>query len=90
MKKGGDSMEEIENLRKELGRLDDMIDMVESKIHNLIGLLELVYQGTKTVNGVEDSYEMCSISLMQSYLTTIEKTDMQEMHDMLAGLKGRV
>ena len=47
MKKGGDSMEEIENLRKELGRLDDMIDMVESKIHNLIGLLELVYQGTK-------------------------------------------
>ncbi len=42
------------------------------------------------MNGVEDSYEMCSISLMQSYLTTIEKTDMQEMHDMLAGLKGRV
>lgn len=81
-------MEEMENLKKELSRLDDMIDMIELKIHNLVGLLELVYLGTKTLNRVEDSYEMCSVILIQSYLETIEITDIPKVHEKINSLKG--
>lgn len=80
-------MEEMENLKKELSRLDDMIDMIELKIHNLVGVLELVCLGAKTLNRVEDSYEMCSVSLMQNYLETIERTDILKLHEKINDLK---
>ena len=80
-------MKEMKNLRKELSKIDDMVDRIELKIHNLVGLLELVYLGTRTLNHVEDSYELCSVTLMQSYLETIEKTDIQELHEKIDNLK---
>ena len=58
-------MKEMKNLRKELSKIDDMVDRIELKIHNLVGLLELVYLGTRTLNHVE---ELCSVILMNSYL----------------------
>lgn len=82
-------MEEIKDLKKELSRLDDMIDMIELKIHNLVGLLELVYLGIRGLNHIEDSYEMCSVILVQSYLETIERTDIRELHEKIDDLKER-
>lgn len=80
-------MEELKPLTEELSRLDDMIDMLESKIHNLVGLLELVYLGTRTLNRVDDSYELSSVKIMQNYLETIEKSDIQKLHEKLTDLK---
>ena len=80
-------MDELKPLTKGLRRLDDMVDELESKIHNLIGLLELVYLGIRELNKVEDSYELSSVNVMQNYLETIEKTDIQKLHEKLTDLK---
>lgn len=83
-------MKEMKNLRKELSKIDDMVDIVELKVHNLIGLLELVYLGIRELNKIDDSFELSSVNIVQEYLETIEKTDIQELHEKLTKLKERV
>nr|WP_304578671.1 hypothetical protein [uncultured Acetatifactor sp.] len=83
-------MKEMKNLKKELSKIDDMVDIVELKVHNLIGLLELVYLGIRELNKVDDSFELSSVNVVQEYLETIEKTDIQELHEKLTKLKERV
>ena len=80
----------MKNLKKELSKIDDMVDIVELKVHNLIGLLELVYLGIRELNKVDDSFELSSVNVVQEYLETIEKTDIQELHEKLTKLKERV
>lgn len=83
-------MDEIKSIKVELRKLDDMVDVVEKKIHNLIGLLELLYLGIREQNRVDDSYELSSVNVMQDYLGTIKTKDIQQMHDKLTDLKERV
>ncbi len=83
-------MKEMKNLKKELSKIDDMVDIVELKVHNLIGLLELVYLGIRELNKIDDSFELSSVNVVQEYLETIEKTDIQELHEKLTKLKERV
>ena len=83
-------MKEMKNLKKELSKIDDMVDIVELKVHNLIGLLELVYLGIRELNKIDDSFELSSVNIVQEYLETIEKTDIQELHEKLTKLKERV
>ena len=35
-------MEETKNIRKELRRLEDVVDNIQTKLHNTAGLLELI------------------------------------------------
>ena len=88
--KGVYNMKEMKNLKKELSKIDDMVDIVELKVHNLIGLLELVYLGIRELNKIDDSFELSSVNVVQEYLETIEKTDIQELHEKLTKLKERV
>ena len=83
-------MDELENIRHNLCRLDDMVNSVEHKIHSLSGVLELVYMGMQAVNKSEDSYELSSVEFIRDYLKAIEKMDIQEMHDCLAKMKEEI
>lgn len=80
-------MDELENIRHELCRLDDMVNNIEHKIHSLSGVLELVCLGMRAVNKSEDSYELSCVDFVLDYLKSIEKVDIQEMHDCVAKLK---
>ena len=78
---------DMENIRHDLVRLDDMVNNIEHKIHSLSGVLELVSLGMRAVNKSEDSYELSCVDFILDYLKSIEKVDIQEMHDCLAKMK---
>ena len=78
---------DMENIRHDLVRLDDMVNNIEHKIHSLSGVLELVCLGMQAVNKSEDSYELSSVEFIRDYLKAIEKMDIPEMHDCLAKMK---
>lgn len=67
-------------------RINDMIDALESKISNIVGLLELVNTGAENINGTNDTYELSSINVLKDYLLLINKTDISKVHDMLRQL----
>lgn len=83
-------MEDINSLHAGLSRLDDMVDVVERKLHNIVGLLELVYLGIESLNHEDDSYELSSLNIMQEYLSNVNKTDVSKLHVMLSELKKEV
>ena len=78
---------DMENIRHDLVRLDDMVNNIEHKIHSLSGVMELVSLGMRAVNKSEDSYELSCVDFILDYLKSIEKVDIQEMHDCLAKMK---
>lgn len=80
-------MDELKSIQAELRKLDDLVDTVEAKIHNLAGLLELMDLGIRTINKTEDSYELSSMNIIRDYLKAIEKTDMPLLHEKLASLQ---
>lgn len=83
-------MGDTKSLQTELSRLDDLVDAIELKIHNLAGLLELLYLGIRTLNRVEDSYELCAVNLILNYLEMIETVDILKLHAKVSELKERV
>ncbi len=83
-------MEDFTDLQKELNRLDDIVNSMEFKIHNLAGLLGLVSIGIESINKSDETYESASVSIMQEYLEAIEKEDIAKMHDKLSELKEKV
>ena len=78
---------DMENIRHDLVRLDDMVNNIEHKIHSLSGVMELVSLGMRAVNKSEDSYELSCVDFILDYLKAIEKMDIPEMHDCLAKMK---
>lgn len=51
-------MEETKNIRKELRRLEDVVDNIQTKLHNTAGLLELIRLGMERLYKEEDTYEI--------------------------------
>ncbi len=79
-------MENGISIKEELLRIDDMLDMLENKISNVAGLLELVSMGAQNTNKTGDAYELDSINVLKDYLSMINKTDIPKVHDMLKQL----
>lgn len=83
-------MEDLENLKSELGKLGGMVYTVKEKIHNLVGLLELVHLGMMYQDEVDDSYEMCCVNIIQEYLKVIVTADMANLYSKVTELKEKV
>ena len=83
-------MDELEDIKAELNRLEDLVGTAKFKLCNVVGLLELIYLGIRQLSGSEDSYELSAISVLQDYLKTIEKTDIQRLYEKITSLKERV
>ena len=67
-------MEETKNIRKELRRLEDVVDNIQTKLHNTAGLLELIRLGMERLYKEEDTYEISSVIVLKEYLLTINNT----------------
>lgn len=80
-------MEDLENLKSELGKLGGMVYTVKEKVHDLAGLLELVHLGMMYQDEVGDSYGMCCVNLIQEYLKVIVITDMENLYSKVTELK---
>ena len=60
-------MEETKNIRKELRRLEDVVDNIQTKLHNTAGLLELIRLGMERLYKEEDTYEISSVIVLKEY-----------------------
>ena len=82
-------MEETENIRKELRRLEDVVDNIQTKLHNTAGLLELIRLGMERLYKEEDTYEISSVIVLKEYLLTINNTEIAKIQTMLTEMKER-
>lgn len=82
-------MEETKNIRKELRRLEDMVDNIQTKLHNTAGLLELIRLGMERLYKEEDTYEISSVIVLKEYLLTINNTEIAKIQTMLTEMKER-
>lgn len=80
-------MKDMIKLQTELCRMDDLIDALGLKIHNLAGNLELICLGLQKLNRTEDSYGLCSLRLILNYLEMMESTDIIKLHAGMSELK---
>ena len=83
-------MEETKNIRKELRRLEDVVDNIQTKLHNTAGLLELIRLGMERLYKEEDTYEISSVIVLKEYLLTINNTEIAKIQTMLTGMKERL
>lgn len=82
-------MEETKNIRKELRRLEDVVDNIETKLHNTARLLELIRLGMERLYKEEDTYEISSVIVLKEYLLTINNTEIAKIQTMLTEMKER-
>ena len=82
-------MEETKNIRKELRRLEDVVDNIQTKLHNTAGLLELIRLGMERRYKEEDTYEISSVIVLKEYLLTINNTEIAKIQTMLTEMKER-
>lgn len=82
-------MEEPKNIRKELRRLEDVVDNIQTKLHNTAGLLELIRLGMERLYKEEDTYEISSVIVLKEYLLTINNTEIAKIQTMLTEMKER-
>ena len=82
-------MEETKNIRKELRRLEDVVDNIQTKLHNTAGLLELIRLGMERLYKEEDTYEISSVIVLNEYLLTINNTEIAKIQTMLTEMKER-
>ncbi len=82
-------MEETKNIRKELRRLEDMVDNIQTKLHNTAGLLELIRLGMERLYKEEYTYEISSVIVLKEYLLTINNTEIAKIQTMLTEMKER-
>ena len=76
-------MEETKNIRKELRRLEDVVDNIQTKLHNTAGLLELIRLGMERLYKEEYTYEISSVIVLKEYLLTINNTEIAKIQTML-------
>lgn len=82
-------MEEAKDIHKELRRLEDVIDSIETKLHNTAGLLELIRLGMERLYKEDDSYEISSVCILAEYLSAINDTEIAKIQTMLTEMKER-
>ena len=82
-------MEETKNIRKELRRLEDVVDNIQTKLHTTAGLLELIRLGMERLYKEEDTYEISSVIVLKEYLLTINNTEIAKIQTMLTEMKER-
>ena len=82
-------MEETKNIRKELRRLEDVVDNIQTKLHNTAGLLELIRLGMERLYKEEYTYEISSVIVLEEYLLTINNTEIAKIQTMLTEMKER-
>lgn len=82
-------MEETKDICKELRRLEDVVDNIETKLHNTAGLLELIRLGMERLYKEEDTYEISSVIVLKEYLLTINNTEIAKIQTMLTEMKER-
>ena len=80
-------MKDTVKLQAELARIEDLADTLGLKIHNLAGNLELIWLGLRTLNKIEDSYELCSLRLVLNYVEMIETLDILKLQAKVSELK---
>ena len=83
-------MEETKNIRKELRRLEDVVDSIERKLYHTAGLLELISLGMERLNREEDSYETSSMRILKEYLSEVNGTEITKIRTILAEIKGQL
>ena len=82
-------MEETKNIRKELRRLEHVVDNIQTKLHNTAGLLELIRLGMERLYKEEYTYEISSVIVLKEYLLTINNTEIAKIQTMLTEMKER-
>ena len=82
-------MEETKNIRKELRRLEDVVDNIQTKLHNTAGLLELIRLVMECLYKEEDTYEISSVIVLKEYLLTINNSEIAKIQTMLTEMKER-
>lgn len=82
-------MEETKNIRKELRRLEDVVDNIQTKLHNTAGLLGLIRLGMERLYKEEYTYEISSVIVLKEYLLTINNTEIAKIQTMLTEMKER-
>lgn len=80
-------MEEKKNICKELRRLEDVVDSIETKLHNTAGLLELIRAGMERLGTQDDTYEISSVVILEEYLLAIKNTEIAKIQTMLTEIK---
>ncbi len=82
-------MEETKNIRKELRRLEDVVDNIQTKLHNTAGLLELIRLGMERLYKEEYTYEISSVIVLKEYLLAINDKEIAKIQTMLTEMKER-
>ena len=82
-------MEETKDICKELRRLEDVVDNIETKLHNTAGLLELIRLGMEKLYKEDDTYEISSVIVLEEYLLAINYKEIAKIQTMLTEMKER-
>lgn len=82
-------MEETKDICKELRRLEDVVDNIETKLHNTAGLLELIRLGMEKLYKEDDTYEISSVIVLEEYLLAINDKEIAKIQTMLTEMKER-
>lgn len=82
-------MEETKDICKELRRLEDVVDNIQTKLHNTAGLLELIRLGMERLYKEEDTYEISSVIVLKEYLLAINDKEIAKIQTMLTEMKER-
>ncbi len=82
-------MEETKDICKELRRLEDVVDNIETKLHNTAGLLELIRLGMERLYKEEYTYEISSVIVLKEYLLAINDKEIAKIQTMLTEMKER-
>lgn len=82
-------MEETKDICKELRRLEDVVDNIQTKLHNTAGLLELIRLGMERLYKEEYTYEISSVIVLKEYLLAINDKEIAKIQTMLTEMKER-
>ncbi|MCI8358260.1 MAG: hypothetical protein HFI51_08975 [Lachnospiraceae bacterium] len=80
-------MEEKKNLRKELRRIEDVVDTIEKKLHNTAGIIELMRLGMERLYQEDDLYEISAMSVLEEYLLSMKHTEITKIQNILTEIK---
>ena len=83
-------MKDTNNVHASLNKLDDMVDAMEKKLHDIVGLFELICLGMEAISREDDSYELSSLNILREYLYNMKKTDVSRIRVILEELKKEI
>lgn len=83
-------MEENIELKKDLRRLEDVLDTLEQKICNTVGIIELIRMGIERLYKQDDSNEISSLYVLGEYLLTIQNKEITNMRNILTRIKEQI